>query len=123
MEKVKEDPKGSEEYFLTMNKHNILNGGQKRTLLGGQKERKARKACQKALKAFRSMVFRRYQPDTGASKDYFQNKGKGKDQQGKGKEGACPQSGLSASETPNEEGYGHAWESDDWSSSHWFDES
>ena len=32
----------------------------------------------------------------------------------KGKEGACPQSGLSASETPSEEGYGHTWESDDW---------
>ena len=30
---------------------------------------------------------------------------------------------FSASETPNEEGYGHAWESDDWSSSHWSDES
>ena len=40
-----------------MNKHNILNGGQKRTLLGGPKERKARKSCQKALMAFRRVVF------------------------------------------------------------------
>ena len=28
----------------------------------------------------------------------------------KGKEGTYPQSGFSASETPNEKGYGHAWE-------------
>ena len=30
---------------------------------------------------------------------------------------------LSASETPSEEGYGHAWESDDWTASHWLDDS
>ena len=30
---------------------------------------------------------------------------------------------FSASGTPNEEGYGHSWESDDWSSGHWPDES
>ena len=58
-----------------------------------------------------------------ASKDFHQNKGRGKDQKGKGKEGTFPQSGLSASETPNEEKYGRAWESDDWSSSHWTDDS
>ena len=38
-----------------MNKHKILYGGQKRILLGGPKERKARKACQKAMMAFRSV--------------------------------------------------------------------
>ena len=96
--KVKEDPKGPEERSLAMNKHKILNGGQKRTLLGGPKERKARKACHKAMMAFRKVGFALYQPDKGT-----------KDQKGKGKEGACPQSGLSASETPNEEGYGHVW--------------
>ena len=73
-----------------MNKHKILNGGQKRTLLAGPDERKARKACQKAMMAFRRVGFRPYQPDKGAGKDYTQNKCKGKDQKGKGKEGACP---------------------------------
>ena len=32
---------------------------------------------------------------------------------GKSKEGVHPHSGLSASETPSAQGYGHAWESDD----------
>ena len=46
------------------------------------------------------------------------------DQKGKGKEGAHPQCRLSsASETPNDGGYGHAWETDDWFASHWPDES
>ena len=35
----------------------------------------------------------------------------------KGKEGAYPQSELSESETPSEEGSCHFWESDDWYSS------
>ena len=100
-----------------MNRYKILNGGQKRTLLGGPKERKARKAGQK--RRLQKGGFRPYQPDKGAGKDYTQNKDKGKDQKGKGKEEVYPQSRLSASETPNEEGYGHAWESDDWSASHW----
>ena len=39
--------KRPEENSLEMNKYKIPNGGQKRTLLGGPKERKARKACQK----------------------------------------------------------------------------
>ena len=41
------------------NKHRILNGGHKRTLLGGPEEREARKAFQKkkAMEAFRKVVF------------------------------------------------------------------
>ena len=62
---------------------------------------------------FQKGGFRPYQPDKGAGKDFNQNKDKGMDQKGKGKEGVYPQSRLSASETPKEEGYGHAWESDD----------
>ena len=53
MEKVKADPEGLEEHPLAKNKHKILNGGQKRTLLGGPKERKASKACHIAMMAFR----------------------------------------------------------------------
>ena len=45
--------KGAEEHSVAMNKHKILNGGHKRTLPSGPKERKARKACQKAVVAFR----------------------------------------------------------------------
>ena len=105
---------------LAKNNHKILNCGQKRTLLGGPKERRARKAGQKATKAFTKVAFAltsqvklqaRTTPRT-----------KTKDQKGKGKEGIYPQSGLSASETLNEKGYGHVWESDDWSASHWPDD-
>ena len=47
-----------EEHSLAMNKQKIMNGGQKRTLLGGPKERKAKKkkACQKAMMALRRVV-------------------------------------------------------------------
>ena len=37
-EKVKADSKELEEYSLVKNKHRIFNGGQKRTLLGGQRK-------------------------------------------------------------------------------------
>ena len=67
--------------------------------------------------------FRPYQSVEGAGTDHTQNKDKGEDQNGKGKEGHFPQSGLSASETPDEEGYGHAWESADLSASHRPDDS
>ena len=36
-------------------------------------------------------------------------KGRGKERKGKSKEGAYPQPGFSAWETPEEERYGHAW--------------
>ena len=85
------------------------------------KGKKGKNGLSKGNDGFRKGGFRPYQPDTGAGKDKNQNKGKGKDQ--KGMEGAYPQSGLSASESPNEEGYGHTWESDDWSDSHWPDHS
>ena len=104
--------------FFVMKKRKILNGGKKRTQFGGPKESKARRACQKAMLASARVCFRPYQPDKGASKDFLQNKGRGKDRKGKGKEGTFPQSRFSASETPDEEGYGQAWESDDWSVSH-----
>ena len=72
---------------------------------------KGKKGLPKGNDVFHKGGFRLYQPDKSAGRDETQNKGKGKDQQGKGKEGTYPQSGLSASETPNEEGYDHAWES------------
>ena len=63
------------------------------------------------------MGFRTCQRGKGAGNDFKPHKGRGKDQKRKGKEGAYLQSGLSASETPSEEGYGPAWESNDWFSS------
>ena len=57
-----------------------------------------------AMMASMRVFFRPYQPDTGASKDFLQNKSRGKDQKGKGKEGAYPQSGFPAPEIPNKEG-------------------
>ena len=47
----------------------------------------------------------------------------GRNQKGKGNESLYLESGLSPSATPNEEGYGHDWESDDRSSSKWLDDS
>ena len=87
------------------------------------KGRKGKRGLSKGNDGFQMGGFRPYQPDKGAVKDYSQNKGKGKHQIGKGKEEAHPQSRLSASEAPEEEGHGHAWESDDWSSSQWPDDS
>ena len=67
--------------------------------------------------------FRPHHPDKGAGKDHSQNKRKGKSQKRKGKKEAHPQSGLSAFDTPEEERYSHSWESDDWFSSQWPDDS
>ena len=55
-EKAKDDPKGPEEHPLAMNRYKIPNGSRKRTLLGGPKERKARRACRKAMMFFRRVV-------------------------------------------------------------------
>ena len=107
---------------MAKNKHKILKCGQKWTLLGGPKDAKARKDCPKGSDGFQKGGFRPYHPDKGAGKDYSQDKGKGKFQK-KGKERGYHQSGLSASETHEEEGYSHAWESDGWSSSRWPDNS
>ena len=65
--------KGLEEHSVEMNRYKIPNGGQKRSLLGGPKERQARKACQKAMKVYRRVV----------GKDFLPNRSRGKDQTGK----------------------------------------
>ena len=53
---TKGDPKGPEEHSLVKNKHMILNCGQKKTLLNGPMEGKARRAGQRATMAFRRVV-------------------------------------------------------------------
>ena len=56
-ERTKAYPKEAEEHSLAKKKQKILKRGQKRTLLGGRKDAKARKACQEATTAFRRVVF------------------------------------------------------------------
>ena len=109
---AKVDLKEPEEHSLVKHKHRTLKGGQKKIVLGGPKEREARKVSSKGDEGFQKGGFRTYQPEKGASDDFNPHKGRGKDQQANGKEGAYPHSGLSASETHSEEGYCHAWESD-----------
>ena len=87
------------------------------------KGRKGKKGLSKGNGDFQKGAFRPYQPDKGVGKDNIRNKGKGRYQKGKGKEETHPHSGHSASEAPEREGKSHAWESDDWSSSQWLDDS
>ena len=51
------------------------------------KGKKGKKGWSKGNEGFHKGGFRPYQPDKVAGKDYTENKDKGKDQKGKGKEG------------------------------------
>ena len=93
-----------------------------RTQFGGPQERKARRACQKAMMVFRRVVFALTSQIKAQARIIPKTKARERTKKEKARR-AYPQSGLAASETPNESGYGHAWELDDWSSSHWPDES
>ena len=86
-ERATVDSKELDEHSLVNKKHTILNGGQKKILLGGPKERKVRKASQTAMKAFRNQ--KKAQARISSS-----IQGEVEDQRGKGKEGAYPQAGL-----------------------------
>ena len=55
---------------------------------------KGKKGLSKGKDCFLKGGFRNYQPDKGAGNDFNPHKGRGKDQKGKGKEGAYPQHGL-----------------------------
>ena len=99
-EKAKVDGKGPEEHSLVKNKHRILNGGQKRTLLGGPEEREARKAFQKKKQWRLSEKWSSHLPTRKRRRQGFhpaQRQRKGPKRKG---QGAHHQSGLSASETP-----------------------
>ena len=123
MAKVKLDSKEAQEHSLVKNKHRTLNGGQKRTLLDGQKERKGRKACLKGNDGFQKSGFRTYQPEKGAGNGVNPHKGRGKDQKERVRKVLILNLDFQPRKKPSEEGYGHAWEPDDWSSSHWPDNS
>ena len=92
-ERTKVYPKETEEHSLAKNKHKILKCGQKNSAWW-TKGRKGKKGLSKGNGGFQKGGFRPYQPDKGAGKDKTQNKGKGKDQKGEGKEGAFHQPGL-----------------------------
>ena len=72
--KEKDDPKGPEEHSLAINRYKIPNGGQKRILLGGLKERKTRKACQKAMMVFRRVVFALTSPTKVQARTFTETK-------------------------------------------------
>ena len=100
---------------MAKNKHKIPKFGQKSTFHVDPQEKKARKACQKAMIAIRRVVFALTSQTKAQARIISRTKAKERTTKEKGKEGTYPQSGFSASETPNEKLYGHAWESDDWS--------
>ena len=104
-EKVKEkvkatvDSKELVKHSWVKNKHRTLTGGQKK-VFGGPRVKEARKAVRKVNNYLSENDVRTYHTEKVTSNEYTPYKGRGKDQKWKGKESACPQSGLSASETP-----------------------
>ena len=95
----------AEGHFLAKNKHKILKCGQKKVLLGGPRTQR-QKDCQKAMMAFKRVVFAITSLKKAQSRIIPGTKARESSKKEKGKEEAHPQSGLSAPETPNEEGYG-----------------
>ena len=75
-------------------KHRKQNCGLKKMVLGGLWENGARKAFQKVMKAFGRVDLALTHQKRTQGKDFNRTKAQGKDQKGKGKEGAYPQSGY-----------------------------
>ena len=69
------------------------------------KGKRSKKVSSKGKNNLPENEFRTYHPEKVTGNEYLPYKERSKDQKRKGKEGAYPQSGLSASETPSEEGY------------------
>ena len=77
------------------------------------KGKRGKKGSSKGKNRLSENCFRTYQSEKNASSDYSGHSGRGKERKGKGKDGAYPQSGFSASEAPSEERNSQSWESDD----------
>ena len=73
-EKARDDPKALEEHSLVMSKRKILNGGKKSTEFGGPNERKATKACQKAMMASVRVVFALTRPTKVQARTFTKTK-------------------------------------------------
>ena len=86
------------------------------------KGKKDKRACQRGVMDFRRVVSA-LTSHVKVQARISSEQRQGRNQKGKGNESLHPESGLSASSTPDEEGYGHDWESDDRSSSQWLDDS
>ena len=68
-------PKEKEEHSSMRNKHRILNGSQKKIVLGGSKEEEARSVHRKVKKnASLKVGFRTYQSEKSAGSDYHPHK-------------------------------------------------
>ena len=99
---------------MVENKHRILNGSQKKLVLGGPKEERGKKGSSKGKNRLSESGRRTAHSEKSAGSDFNSHKGRGKERRGMEKEGACPQFGFSASEPPSEEKDSQPWESDDW---------
>ena len=115
--KAKVDSKELVMHFLVKKKKTRYWMVEKKMVFGGPLVKEARKFLRKVNNYLSENDVRTYRPEKVTGNEYSPYKGRGKDQKRKSKEGAYPQSELSASETPSEEGHGHSWESDDWYSS------
>ena len=93
--KVKVDSKELEEYSLVKNKHRILDGGHRKIVLGGPKEKEAIKVFRNVKKQLSENGFRTYRSEKNVGCDQSGHKDRGKERKAKGKEGAYLQSGIS----------------------------
>ena len=82
---AKVDSKELVRHTLVKIKHKILNGGHKKTVLGGPKVRQARKGHSKGKNKPFEGESRAYHKKKGTDKEYHSYKGRGKDQKRKGK--------------------------------------
>ena len=110
-------------------------------MLGGPKEREARKVFSKGNEGFQKGGFRTYPPENGSSNDFNPHKGRGNFQKGgfrtyppengssndfnphKGRGKDQKRKGQACLLKPSEEGHGYSWESDDWYSNLTYDSS
>ena len=86
-ERAKVDQNEPEEHSLVKSKHRNQNCGLKKIVLGGPIGKRGKKGSSKGHVSFRKGNFTR-----NGCKQWFFHESKGKDQKGKGKEGAFPQS-------------------------------
>ena len=117
------DSKEPEERSLVKNKHRTLNGGQKKIVFVGEKEKDARKNFQKAMKAFRKVGFALANQKRVQSMISTRTKAEERTKQERERKVLILNLDFQPLKHQGEEGYGHAWESDDRPSSHWPDDS
>ena len=87
------------------------------------RKQKQERLVKKARMAIRKVVFALTTQTKAQAKIITRTKAKEKTKEEKARKELILNPEFSASETPNEKGYGHAWESDDWSASHGTDDS